>query len=219
MKDIGYIYLSWRQGSGSGRHIVGVLRRNSNDGVRFSYFPKGVADAKKDGFTPYTEFPDVSRTYTENVLEIFGQRIIKSERADISDFWDFWEVDPRYKDDKYYLLGHTQGLNPVDNFEFLADYNPSKNLCFLTDLAALTVLKLSPGSIKQGDVLKFELDKENEYDRHAVKVYKDSLLIGYVKKIHCRVFHKKGGENLNLTVKAVDQNGVIKRVFVKVSGR
>ena len=140
MKEIGYIYLSWRQGIGKGRHIVGVLKKNANDGIRFSYFLKGVEEAKQEGFTPYTEFPDVTKIYTENVIEIFGQRITKSDRSDISEFLEFWEIDPEYKDNKFYLLAHTQGLNPTDNFEFLADFNSVKNLTFVIEIANLTEL-------------------------------------------------------------------------------
>jgi hypothetical protein len=216
MKEIGHIYLSWREGLGKRRHIVGVLKRNATYGVRFSYIPSGVEAAKKDGFSPYTEFPDFNKEYTENVLEVFGQRIMKSERSDISDFYDFWEIDAKFKDDKYYLLAHTQGLNPTDNFEFLADYNPSKSLRFLTDLASLSQLKLPAGTIRPGDILTYKLDSNNEFDDKAVKVFLGKKEVGYIKKIHSRVFYKQKGSLLKFTVKAVEQNGVVKRVFVKV---
>ncbi len=216
MKEIGHIYLSWREGLGKRRHIVGVLKRNATLGVRFSYIKKGVDTAKKDGFSPYTEFPDFDKEYTENVLEVFGQRIMKSERSDISDFYDFWEIDTKFKDDKFYLLAHTQGLNPTDNFEFLADYNPSKSLRFLTDLASLSTLKLSADSVKPGDILTYKLESDNEFDDKAVKVLKGDEEVGYIKKIHSRVFYKQKVSFLKLVVKAVEQNGVIKRIFVKV---
>jgi hypothetical protein len=217
MKEIGHIYLSWREGLGSRRHIVGVLKRNSTRGVRFSYINKGVEAAKKAGFSPYTEFPDFEKEYTENVLEVFGQRIMKSERSDIADFYDFWEIDRKFSDDKFYLLAHTQGMNPTDNFEFLADYNPSNKLQFLTDLAGLSALKLSGDSVKSGDILTYKLESDNEFDDKAVKVYKDKIEVGYIKKIHSRVFYKQKSSLLKLVVKAVEQNGVIKRIFVKVS--
>lgn len=216
MKEIGRIYLSWRESLGKRRHIVGVLKKNATLGVRFSYLSKGVESAEKDGFSPYTEFPDLKKEYTENVLEIFGQRIIKSERSDISDFYDFWEIDPKYKDNKFYLLAHTQGLNPADNFEFLADYNPLKSLRFLTDLANLSILKLSADVVKAGDSLTYHLESDNEYDDKAVKVFKDDTEVGYIKKIHSRVFYKQKGSHLKLVVRAVEQNGVVKRIFVKV---
>ncbi|MDZ7899878.1 MAG: hypothetical protein U5N85_17875 [Arcicella sp.] len=219
MKEIGYIYLSWREGIGKPRHIVGILKKNAMQGVRFEYLPKGVEDAKKDGFSLYTEFPDLGKIYDGNVLEIFSQRLIKSERSDISDFFDFWEIDSKYKDDKYYLLAHTQGLNPADNFEFLADYNPNPSLRFLTDIASLSIQKLSADSIKVGDILSYSLEKNNKFDNKAVRVFKGNLEIGYIKKIHSRVFHKYKGNKLSLLVKAVEQNGIIKRVFVKVCSK
>jgi hypothetical protein len=219
VKEIGHIYLSWRRGQGERRHIVGVLKKNATQGVRFSYLLEGVDSAKQEGFTPYPEFPEIDRQYSDNVEEIFGQRITKSERSDISDFLDFWEIDPKYKDQKFYLLAHTQGLNPTDNFEFLADYNPIKSLRFLTDLASLSALKLAAGSVEKGDMLTYQLEPKNKYDKYAVKVYKGTMHVGYIKKVHSKVFHKSRDGKFNLTVKAIEQNGVIKRVFVKVAGR
>lgn len=218
MKEIGHIYLSWRRGQGERRHIVGILKKNATKGVRFSYLLKGVDTAKQEGFTPYPEFPEIDREYTDNVEEIFGQRITKSERSDISDFLDFWEIDTKYKDQKFYLLAHTQGLNPTDNFEFLANYNPVKSLRFLTDLASLSVLKLPAGSIDKGDILTYRLETDNPYDKEAVKVFKGDTHVGYIKKVHCKVFHKPHVGKFKLTVKALEQNGIIKRVFVKVAG-
>jgi len=219
VKEIGHIYLGWRQGFGKRRHIVGVLKKNATDGIRFTYIPKGVEAAKKDGFTPYTEFPEIDKLYKDNVLEFFGQRIIKSERTDISDFLDFWEIDSKYKDEKFYLLAHTQGLNPTDNFEFLADYNPIKSLRFLTDLAGLSVLRLPANFLKKGDKLTYCLEPDNEHDPDAVKVFKGDTPVGYIKKVHSKVFHKVKGKKLSIVVKAVEQNGIIKRVFIKVSSQ
>ncbi len=216
MKEIGHIYLCWRKGQGERRHIVGVLKKNATKGVRFEYLKDGVEAAKKEGFAPYPEFLDLNKRYSENVVEIFGQRIIKSERSDIQDFLDFWEVEHKFKEDKFYLLAHTQGLSPTDNFEFLADYNRVKSLRFLTDLASLSVLKLPAGSVQKGDSLTYELEKHNKHDKDAVKVFKAGNHVGYIKKIHSRVFHMKGQGGFKLIVKAVEQNGIVKRVFVKV---
>jgi hypothetical protein len=217
VKEIGNIFLCWRQGPGCRRYIVGVLKKSSLSGVRFTYISSGVEKAILDGFTCYTEFPDTTKEYTDNVLEIFGQRLVKSERSDFSEFLSFWEIQTKFKEDKYYLLAHTQGLSAIDNFEFLADYNTKKDLCFLTDIASLSQTKLPPNTINIGDELRFELEKRNEYDSCAVKVFKDELHIGYIKQIHSRVFYKCKGNHLKLTVKAIEKNGIVKKLFVKVS--
>ena len=216
MNEFDKLYLSWRKGTGSSRHIVGVLDHAPDNRFIFTYDNAGVEKAEKDGFIPYTEFPDLSKSYNGNALEIFGQRLIKSERPDIQSFYNFWEIEPDHKDDKFYMLGHTQGLLPTDNFEFLADYNLVENLHFLTELAGLSVYQLQSGTLKEGDILRFELDKTNEHDPEAVSIFKDTAEIGHIKRIHCKVFHKAGAEKLKLTVKAVDKNGIIKKAFIKV---
>ncbi len=217
MKEFDKIYLSWRKGQGSGRHIVGVLNQTPGDTYEFIYDLQAVERAIKEGFVPYTEFSDVSKTYNGNVLDIFAQRLIKSERPDIQTFYDFWEIEPIHKNDKFYLLGHTQGLQPTDNFEFLADYNPVENLHFLTELAGLSSYEPPVGSLKEGDELRYKLDPENKTDEYAVKVYKDDFIIGHIKRIHNRVFYKAGENRLKLSVKSVDKNGKIIKVFIKVS--
>lgn len=217
MKEFDKLYLSWRKGQGSRRHIVGVLEHASDGRFVFTYDRPSVEKAEKDGFAPYTEFPDIEKSYNGNALEIFGQRLIKSERPDIQSFYDFWEIEPTHKDDKFYMLGHTQGLQPTDNFEFLADYNVVDGLHFLTELAGLSAYQLPSGTLKEGDSLRFELDKDNEHDPEAVTVFKGDTEIGHIKRIHCRVFHKPGAKDLKLSVKSVDKNGVIKKAFIKVS--
>jgi hypothetical protein len=216
-KEFGHIYLSWRQGSGHRRHIVGVIKNSVMHGVTFSYIKEAVDVATQQGFIPYTEFPKTDVTYSENVVEIFGARLTKSERSDIADFYKFWEISEKRKDDKLCLLAHTQGFLPTDNFEFLADYLPVKDLAFLTDLAGVSHLKLSPDTISEGDELRFEKESTNPKDPKAIKVFKGETEIGYIKKIHVNVFHKKHCHKLKITVKALDKNGVIKRIFVKVS--
>lgn len=216
-KEFSRIYLSWRQGTGHRRHIVGVIKRSATKGVRFFYLKDAADAAKKEGFIPYTEFPDLSKTYTENVLEIFSSRLINFERSDIQEFYQFWEISEKFKEDKCYLLAHTQGLLPSDNFELLADYYPIKTIKFLTDLAGVSHQKLKPEDVSVGDKLRYIIEWDNPVDPKAIKVYKGDLELGYIKKIHSNIFHKRHSKGLTLSVKAFEKNGVIKKIFVKVS--
>ncbi|MEO5644914.1 MAG: HIRAN domain-containing protein [Bacteroidia bacterium] len=216
MREFGHIYLSWRRGPGHRRFIVGVIKSSATGGTTFSYRSKEIELAKAQGFSAYTEFPELDKIYTENVLEVFGQRIIKSERQDISAFLDFWEIDYKYKEEKLYLLAHTMGLVPTDNFELLADFHPVKNLCFITDLAAVSHLKLSTDLLTIEDELRFEKEPENDYDKYAVKIFRGEHQIGYVKKVHSKIFYSKRSEKLKLQVKALEKNGTIKKIFIKI---
>ena len=215
MKEVGNIYLTWRAGAGERRHKVGIIRKNSTQGVRFRYLISHDK-AVSIGFTPYTDFPDLTKEYTENVLEIFGQRLTKPERSDIQKYYDFWEIEPEYKEDKYYLLAHTQGLLATDNFEFLADYSPLKDLSFTSEICSLSHNKIPSDIIKEGDVLHWEYESQNEYDSKAVKVFISNKFLGYIKIVHSAIFYKNGGSKLKIKVKSIDSNGYLNRVLIKI---
>jgi len=217
MKAIGNIYLTWRKGKGNSRTAVGVIKRNATDGVRFQYIDSGVKKAILEGFNGFADFPDTSKEYKENVLDIIGKRLTNSERTDIQKYYDFWEIKPEFKNDKYYLLAHTQGLLATDNFEFLADYSPIEGLSFISEICGLSHTKPSVDTISEGDVLRWEFNKKNLFDNKAVEVYKGDFRLGNVKLIHCNVFHKPGGDKLKIRVKSIEKNGHLNRVFIKIS--
>lgn len=216
MKEIGNIHLCWRPGKGSKRISVGAIKHSITGGVRFVYNKEGVKEAKQYGFTCYEGFPDIEKVYTENVIEIFGQRIMKSERSDISVFYDFWGVNKDYKDNDIYMLAYTQGLLPTDNFEFLADFNPIRGLSFVSEIAGLSEAKLPAGTIRVGDELTYKLEPTNVHDDKAVMLFKDGIYVGYVKLIHSRVFHKVS-HPFKIVVHSIEANGIIKRAFLKVA--
>lgn len=214
---IANIFIAWRKGQGSRRIIVGVIKRNSTRGERFLYIKEGVEEAQKDGFVPYPDFPDITKVYENNVIEIFAKRLNKPDREDIDKYYSYWEIAPAMKDDKYYLLAHTQGLLPTDNFEFLAEYNPVAGLSFMSEISSLSRMKLSTESLSEGDILRWEKDVHNKHDEKAVKLYKNDTYVGYVKRIHSRVFYKRNAEKLKVYIKSINKNGHINRVFIKVT--
>ncbi|RCS26471.1 hypothetical protein DUT90_11985 [Polaribacter sp. WD7] len=215
MKSIGNIYLTWRKGKGERRIPIGVIKRNKTLGTRFHYLKKGIEDAKKFGFSIYEGFPDTSMTYSKNVIEIFGQRIMRSERNDIKDFYDFWLIDKTHLNDVYYMLAHTQGILPTDNYEFLAEFNSSKDLKFITEISGLSKFKISSEVLKKGDILSYKKESNNSFDKYAVKVFKDELCLGYIKIIHNRIFHRSNKE-FKISVQHLEKNGVLNRVFLRI---
>lgn len=218
MVEFDKIHVAWRKGAGERRISVGILQKLP-DGTHTFQYVDNIDTLKKDqGFIPYTEFQDTTKEYTGNVAEIFGQRLMKTDRPDAKSFFKFWEVDTDKVHDKFYLLGKTQGLVPTDNFEFLAEYKLSENTHFLTELAGLSQYKHPKGTLDIGDNLRFELEKTNPKDPEAVSVFKGDIFIGYIKKYHNLIFHEPNADiKLKLSVKALDQNGIIKKAFIKVT--
>ena len=216
MSEFDTIHLVWRKGTGGRRFSVGVLQKAPDGRHIFKYTDNAGKYQREEGFTPYTEFQDLRKEYNGNIAEIFGQRLTKTDRPDSASFFNFWEVDPSKVKDKFYLLGKTQGLVATDNFEFLAEYHLAADTHFLTEVAGLSTIPLPTGTVKPGELLRFELEPTNEHDPLAVKIFRGDTLLGYIKKYHNKIFHEKGGDKLRLSVKAVEQNGLIKRIFVRV---
>ncbi len=211
MSKIGNIFLVWRKGTGSKRIPVGIIKKNSSNGTRFKYIDEKVEEAKKYGFIPYTGFPNVEKEYSENVMSIFAQRLSKSERNDLDDFYNFWKVDTDRKNDSYYMLAQTQGILPIDNFEFLADFNPKKGLNFITEIEDLSASKIAPNELAIGDQLSYKLEVEDK----KVKVFKDDLFLGDIKVIHSNLFFKVKSK-IEIKAHHIEKNGKLKRVFIEV---
>lgn len=210
------IFLSWRKGKGGRRNLVGVLKRTATNGITFKYLQEGCEEAKKEGFKEYPGFPlSYNTIYTENNLDVFSLRLVPFERTDNRQLLNFWEA----KDviDKFDLLALTQGLLPTDNFEFLARYHPKKDFRFVTDIAGLSHLELQKGVVSIGDELQYEiLRHEKAFMDFAVKVYKHDTHIGYIKNVHNCIF-LEAKNKLNLRVKAIEQNGSIRNIFLLVN--
>ena len=210
------IYLVWRRGRNDQRIKIGIIKRNENQGVTFKYLSEGIKKAIPQGFTMYPDFPDLNTVYKNNVLETFAQRLTNTERSDIQKYYDYWEISPELKDNKYYVLAQTQGLLSTDNFEFIAEYNPIKDLKFTSEICGLTRRQLPTNTLFVGDELEWKLDKNNEFDPYAVQLFKNGLDIGYVKTIHSKVFHDSKYKRFKVIVKSLEQNGHISRAFIAV---
>lgn len=213
-KELGNIYLTWRKSRGDRRIIVGIIKKNAT-GVRFTYTIT-PQEAEKAGFVPYADFPSLEKEYTQNVLEVFALRLNKPERPDIQQYYDFWAIDAEHQQNKYYMLAHTQGLLATDNFEFLADFNPIKGLSFVSEICGLSHLQIPSNEVSIGDSLAWEREPLNKFDKYAVKVFKGELFVGYVKTVHNHIFSKNNSSRLKISVKSIESNGHLNRVFIKI---
>ncbi len=213
-KLFGNIFLCWRPKVGDRRIKVGVLHQSSN-GITFKYTKEAKQAAEQSGFTPYAGFPNLNETYTTNVLDIFSQRLTRSERPDIDKYYAFWRIAPEYRNDKLYLLAKTQGLLASDMFEFLADYNPVEGLDFVSEVSGLSHSKLPANVLRAGDILEYKRESGNRQDKYAIALYKGELKIGYVKKIHSHVFYKTS-RYIRVEVISTESNGHLNRAYIRI---
>ncbi len=206
------IHIAWREKVGKRRHIVAKIKRNAH-GVFFEPYTKTMEKAKIEGLDYLAGFHDLSKVTNQDVSLLLSQRVISKDRPDRKSFLDFWEASNT--DDVFDILALTQGKSPTDNFEFLAEFYPQKGTKFVTDLAGLSHSQIGKNTLQIGDILTHKKERNNEYDKNAIAIYKGELKIGYVKQIHNHFFQSLKHVP-KLSIKALDQNGRIRQVFMLV---
>ncbi|WP_333696436.1 HIRAN domain-containing protein [Flavobacterium sp.] len=212
--------MSWRPGKGDGRYLVGIFSRenSSGDDIVFKYINDQVKEAQKIGFLNYPDFPDFNKEYSTNLKTALTLRLMPKTRADRNDYLSFWNANGEGLD-WFDELGFTQGELATDTFEFLAEYPKRHNgigINFISSIAALSHLDLSPDCVKIGDKLRFELEPKNQFDKNAVKILKGKDLIGYVKKGHNLFFHKVKEEEVEIKVTNLEKNGKMNQIYFSV---
>ena len=215
MKSIGNIYLAWRKDKDSPRILVGIIKNNATKGVRFMYLADGAIEARRLGFEAYEGFPDVTNVYTQNVLRIFGHRVLRAAVPNIEEYFDFWCINKEYKSKPYYMLAYSQGMLEDDNFEFLASFNPKKDFSLVTEITGLSETKLAADTLVEGDILKVQMASVNADDDTDVKLFKGDKMLGYVKAVHDRMFYK--AKKLQVRVHKVEQDAQVNRVFIRIT--
>lgn len=214
------IYLTWRHGKGDGRFLIGLLTRDTPNGenIVFKYLKEEIDKAKDNGFLNYPEFPELDKEYSVNIKTAFSLRLMPKSRADREKYLSFWNANIEGLD-WFDELGFTQGKLATDTFEFIADFPKKFNgegIQFVSNIAGLSHLKLSNNVVKENDKLRFELDPENKFDKMAVKIFKDDIHIGYVKRGHHIFFQKVQNQDIDIRVKAIEKNGNMNQIYYSV---
>jgi hypothetical protein len=215
---ISRIFMTWRSGRSHSRLIVGVIKSTASE-TTFHYFKDGVDKAKSMGFTCYPDFPKTNPSiiYDKNVMRILSQRINNPERTDIDEYYRFWEISEEIKTSQFKLLAYTSGILPTDNFEFLAEFYSIRGLRIVSELIGLSDNPLENSELSEGDNLEWECEPKNKYDPKAVVLSKNRKKLGYVKLIHSHVFYMKGNYALKVSVKKIEHNGHINKVFILIA--
>lgn len=212
------IYLAWKSEPHKERYIIGEL--SCINGKCFFRYLLGdpINRAKKEGFEYYPAFQDLSRTYDENVLETFTQRLPDSRRTDYDDFLKYWHAE-NYKSDVFATLALTGAKLSTDGFEFIAPHDEIPAV-FYTELAGFVhhatdeLLK----KINIGEAFQLLMEAENKYDPYAVKVLFGNNPIGYIRRVHATSVFNALKKNLNVSAKLdnIVANGNIKKMLLKI---
>lgn len=211
------IYISWRKGKGENRYLIGLLTRESSidKNFKFQYQKEEVLKAQREGFISYPDFPNLDIDYSRNLEAVFSLRLMPKTRSDRNDYLSFWNAD-NMNYDWFDEIGFTQGKLATDNFEFLAEFpqiHNGKGINFVSEIASLTHSNIDKNCVEINDKLRFEKDLSNAFDPQAIKIFKDYLFIGYVKRGHNIFFQKAKSENIEMVIKNIEKNGKLNQIY------
>lgn len=211
MNEVKRIYIAWREGDQ--RKLFASIDKGGKDAcLRYILSDQ---EMRVQGIRPLVDFP-CGKEYTKNVLDILSLRLNDPTRPDMEKYYRFWEIPAEKRTDTFYLLAHTQGLLATDNYEFLAEYELTKDLRFISEICGLSQTNIKAEAISIGEKLRWEREPNNGYDPYAAAIYAGDLKLGYVKAVHNRVFATEKANGLNVRVKSIEANGHLGRVFVSI---
>ena len=217
------LWLIWRQPKTRRRYKVGIL---SFDKIyTFSYLNPELDDALKNGFTYFPGFEDLQKEYrSEQLFANIATRLPNPKRPDYLNILNSYDLDS--SSSQFDILSATKGRLVTDSYEFVPVFD-SKKIEF--DIAGTRHSKYISECcqlIQVNDLLTLELDPNNEFDEHAIKVlfihdskkYQLGFVPRYYSKELTKLLNKKVSysamvESLNFESELNDEDVT---VFVKL---
>lgn len=189
------LLLIWKDPSSRQRFTVGKLFYNEySDIYRFTYLNPDLDEAITHGFKNYPNFPSLNQHYEVKgkLFKDIKSRIPQPRRPDYAEILERYGLDASSTDME--VLEATRGRTATDNFEFVKEfiYKANQEYNFTFDLAGARYTNFNEiaSDLKINDSVELQLDKANDHDPFAVKVFAKGFHIGYVPKYYTKEFYE-----------------------------
>lgn len=189
------LWLIWKESFSRRRFIIGELTFY-NDKYIFKYIDPELNDARKEGLDYYPGFSDLKKEYISKTLFTnIESRLPNPSRPEYLSILNTYELD--LNSTKMEILAKTKGRLLTDNFEFVPVFDKNKIEFELAGTRHSLDIQKHKDFFKVNDNLYLEMEKDNKYDKYAIKVMCDKgdtiYHLGYVP----RYYSKKLSDLLN----------------------
>lgn len=187
MMDKNVIYVYRKNEISHLREHIGTITREK-ECYKFSY---SDIYRNSEHFSPIFPFLEKNLEYTNvNLFPVFASRLPDSKRIDIKDILSKYNMTEY---DQFDLLRESQGRLPIDTLEFVSQLSEEDADGFTFFVAGtrhyLACKKKEDHiSLKKGDLLKLVHDRNNSFDKYAVKILFDNNTIGFVPKYYSKTY-------------------------------
>ena len=180
------VYVSWQNPESRIWHIVGRLRKN-DDSYIFNYTKGSI---KTPLFQPFSGMEDLKSEYfSENLFPFFSNRILSSKRPEYQEYIGWLGLESNNAD-PFSILTRSEGTRGTDNYQVIKKFKWDsegnfKHSFFSHGLRHFhSSIKEVIDSLNINDHLFLCLDKQNQFDKHAVilRTENPKHFVGYVPK-------------------------------------
>ena len=173
------LWLIWKEPKERRRFIIGELTYANNE-YRFKYINPELNDAKKRGLDFFPGFDDVQKEYVSEKklfpnIETRLPNIARPEYLEILNSYDL-DVDSSQME----ILEKTKGRLLTDNFEFVPVFDKNKIEFEVAGTRHSEDIEKYKDIFEVNDNLVLEREKDNKYDKYAVRVICKKMVISFI---------------------------------------
>ena len=217
-----YLYILWRSpNEREGFFAVAQIERNNDNSIQLSYLKntQDFIDAQERGFTGYPAFPDINKTYTENILNIFMRRLPPRKREDFKFYLNQIGLDSNIEIPDFALLAYSRAQLATDDFRLIFSFEGIKVPCeVIAEVVGVRHYKNNFSSIALNNKVTFEPEPDCQYDPNAIQVLYNGKIIGYISKVQAPSFGEILKTNkVSGTIQKLNGTAERPRIFIKIS--
>lgn len=182
------LWLIWKEPKTRKKYKIGILTKEK-DIYKFCYVSSEVEEAKKYNFKYYPGFSDLTKTYkSDELFENIRTRLPNVTRPDYLEILNCYDLE---KDStEIEILKSTRGRTITDNYEFVPAFDKSKIEFDVAGTKYSNDINVCKKYLQVNKKLYLEQDKDNNYDKYAIKIiFKEndkSYHLGYVPRYYCK---------------------------------
>ena len=216
MSKVKSLLVVWKNKKNNQYYHVGTLSYNSKEYIfEYTYHsnaPRKVYEALDDGYFLHPAFPELKKKYiSKKLFSAFDRRVPSDSRINYYELLD--EMGLPSNADRMDLLKETRGFLPGDPYTFELPLRIEGQILqtnfYVNGMRHEKNLPENwPDNVYLGQKLELILDKENDVDPNAVKIYSSETPLGYVPAIYAQAVSSllKRGIQVSLTVKNISPN-------------
>lgn len=208
-----YLYLIWHDKKTKKKYIVGTLSKNGK--FEFEYNNE-IEEAKNNGFSLLTAFPEQKKYESDVLFPVFATRLPDRKRVDIQKILEKYGLEEY---DSYMLLkkcgAKYDARLPIDDLEFIDpifdDKKPVKREFYIA--GSRHYMQCDEGKkcvkhygIKKNDDIELVHEFDNEKDPNAVQMLYNEECIGYVPRYYAESISKIVDNKRKYTCKVIEVN-------------